>query len=380
LLLRIHFLHLININKYKLEIKLYFCQHQKMKILRLLLFPFSIGYGFVVVLRNLAYDLGLLKSQSFNLPVISIGNLSVGGSGKSPMAEYLIHLLKDKYKLATLSRGYGRSTSGFRSIEADSSSSESGDEPLQFKRKFHDITVAVCEKRAEGILRLAQDHELIILDDAFQHRAVKPGLSILLFEYSTLFKQQWLLPTGDLREPVWGIDRADIVVVTKCPEKLDMDQQNSIISRLRTNNVFFSFLKYGNLKSLNGITIERSLKSLNEKSKVVLLTGIANAAPLLTELSSYGSELIHHQYPDHHQFSDKNITKLVNAFNKLSGDDNLIITTEKDAQRLDGSGIREQLKALAIYYLPVEAEFKEPEKTRFNKLIEDYASKSAGNN
>jgi len=351
-----------------------------MKILRLLLFPFSIGYGFVVVLRNLAYDLGLFKSQSFDLPLISIGNLSVGGSGKSPMAEYLIRLLKDKYKLATLSRGYGRLSSGFRIIEADSSSSESGDEPLQFKRKFHDITVAVCEKRAEGILRLEQDHELIIMDDAFQHRAVKPGLSILLFEYSTLFKKQWLLPTGNLREPVWGIERADIVVVTKCPEKLDMDQQNSIMSRLRSNNVFFSFLKYANLKSLNEITIERSLKSLNEKSKVLLLTGIANAAPLFTELSSYGSELIHHQYPDHHQFSDKNITKLVNAFNKLSGDDNLIITTEKDAQRLDGSGIREQLKALAIYYLPVEAEFKEPGKTRFNKLIEDYASKSAGNN
>lgn len=380
LILRIHFLQLININKYKLEIKLYFCQHQKMKILRLLLFPFSIGYGFVVIMRNLAYDLGLFKSQSFDLPVISIGNLSVGGSGKSPMAEYLVRLLKVHYKIATLSRGYGRKTSGFLIVNTDSESAESGDEPLQFKHKFNDITVAVCEDRVEGINRLKQDNELIILDDAFQHRAVKPGLSLLLFEYSTLFKQQWLLPTGDLREPMWAIDRADLVVVTKCPEKLGMDQQNTIRSRFRTDKVFFSFLKYGTLISFNETTIERSLKSLNEKSKIILLTGIANAAPLHAELSSYGSKLIHHQYPDHHQFSDKNIAKLVSAFNELSGHDNLIITTEKDAQRLVMPGIREQLKEFPVYYLPVEAEFKEPEKTRFNKLIGDYASKFTGNN
>jgi tetraacyldisaccharide 4'-kinase len=149
-----------------------------MKLVRLLLFPFSILYGFGVILRNLAYDFGIFKSHKFELPVISVGNLSVGGSGKSPMTEYLVRLLKDKYKIATLSRGYGRKTSGFLYVDTNSLSSESGDEPLQFKRKFRDITVAVCENRAEGILRLEQDHELIILDDAFQHRAVKPGLSI----------------------------------------------------------------------------------------------------------------------------------------------------------------------------------------------------------
>ncbi|MFA6944723.1 MAG: tetraacyldisaccharide 4'-kinase [Pedobacter sp.] len=351
-----------------------------MKLVRLLLFPFSILYGLGVILRNLAYDFGIFKSQKFELPVISVGNLSVGGSGKSPMTEYLVRLLKDKYRIATLSRGYGRKTSGFLYVDSKSVSSETGDEPLQFKRKFRDITVAVCENRTEGILRLEPDHELIILDDAFQHRSVKPGLNILLFEFSTLFKQQWLLPTGDLREPLWAIKRADMIIISKCPEALDKEQQHAIRSRFRTDKVFFSFLKYGNLKSFNEKTPERSLNSINQKSRIILLTGIANAAPLFAELASYGPELIHHQYPDHHQFSDKNITKLVNAFNELIGDDNLIITTEKDAQRLRMAGIIEQLKDLALYYLPVEAAFKEPGMTRFNNLIEGYASKPAGNN
>ncbi len=351
-----------------------------MKLIRLLLFPFSILYGLGVILRNLAYDFGIFKSQKFELPVISVGNLSVGGSGKSPMTEYLVRLLKDKYKIATLSRGYGRKTSGFLYVDTNSLSSESGDEPLQFKRKFRDITVAVCENRTEGILRLEKDHELIILDDAFQHRSVKPGLNILLFEYGTLFKQQWLLPTGDLREPLWAINRADVVVISKCPEKMNSEQQNAIRSKFRTDTLFFSFLKYGDLKSFNENTPGRSLNSINEKSKVILLTGIAKASHLLAELASYGPALIHHEYPDHHQFSDKNIAKLVNEFKALSGEDNLIITTEKDAQRLRTAGIIEQLKDLAIYYLPVEATFNEPEVTRFNNLIEEYASKSTGNN
>jgi tetraacyldisaccharide 4'-kinase len=351
-----------------------------MKLLRLLLFPISILYGFGVILRNLAYDFGIFNFCKFQLPVISVGNLSVGGSGKSPMTEYLVRLLKDKYKIATLSRGYGRKTSGFRTVDTDSSSIDSGDEPLQFKRKFSDITVAVCENRVKGIQQLESNHELIIMDDAFQHRAVKPGLSILLFEYSSLLQNQWLLPSGNLREPLWAINRADIIVVTKCPEKINKEQHDKVMGRFKTKRLFFSFLKYGHLKSFDEVNPDRSLNSINQKSKVILLTGIANAAPLFATLSSYGSELIHHQYPDHHQFSEKNITKLVSAFNDLKGDDNLIITTEKDAQRLRTSDIGTKLKDLAVYYLPVEAEFLEPERTKFNNLIEEYASKPASNN
>ena len=234
-----------------------------MKILRLLLFPFSIFYGLVVILRNLAYDRGILASQGFDLPIISIGNLSVGGSGKSPMVEYLIRLLKDKYKIATLSRGYGRKSSGYLDVHLNTRSTESGDEPLQFKQKFSDITVAVCENRVEGVNRLKLKHELIILDDAFQHRALKPGLSILLFEYSTFFRQQWLLPTGNLREPLWAVKRADMVIISKCPEKISSSQKEVIRRKFSTDNLFFSFLKYGNLRPLNGSGSERSLNSIN---------------------------------------------------------------------------------------------------------------------
>ncbi|MFZ4101579.1 MAG: tetraacyldisaccharide 4'-kinase [Sphingobacterium thalpophilum] len=351
-----------------------------MKLIRLLLFPFSILYAIGVIARNLAYDVGLFRSQHFNFPVISVGNLSVGGSGKSPMTEYLVRLLKDKYKIATLSRGYGRKTSGFRTVDTDSFSIDSGDEPLQFKRKFKDITVAVCENRVKGIQELESNHELIILDDAFQHRALKPGLSILLFEYSSLLQNQWLLPTGNLREPLWAIHRADIVVVSKCPEKMSGEQHHVVTKRFKTKKLFFSFLKYGDLKSYNAVNPYRSLHSINQFTKIILLTGIANADPLIKELYTFGPELIHHQYPDHHQFSEKNITKLVNAFKGLTGDDKLIITTEKDAQRLRGTAISDRIKDLAFYYLPVEAEFMEPEKTTFNNLIEEYASKPTGNN
>ena len=351
-----------------------------MKLLRLLLFPFSILYAIGVIARNLAYDMGLLKSQHFNFPVISVGNLSVGGSGKSPMTEYLVRILKGRYKIATLSRGYGRKTSGFRVVDVNSSSIDIGDEPLQFKRKFRDITVAVCENRVTGIQELESKHELIILDDAFQHRALRPGLSILLFDYSSLFQKQWLLPTGNLREPFWAINRADIVVVSKCPEKMSGEQHDAIAKRFKTKKLFFSFLKYGELKSYNEVNPDRTLNSINQFTKIILLTGIANADPLLMELHTYGPQLIHHQYPDHHQFSEENITKLVNVFNGLTGDDKLIITTEKDAQRLRSKAISDKIKDLALFYLPVEAEFMEPEKTLFNNLIKEYASKPTGNN
>lgn len=353
-----------------------------MKLLRLLLFPFSILYAIGVIIRNLVYDIGIFKSQGFDLPVISIGNLAVGGSGKSPMAEYLIRLLKDKYKIATLSRGYGRQTSGFLYVNADSLSSESGDEPLQFKRKFKDITVAVCEDRVAGIRKLEKDHELIILDDAFQHRAVKPGLSILLFEYSSLFKSQFLLPAGNLREPLWESARADLIVVSKCPSTINLQEQKRLKAKLspdKDQKVFFSYLKYSNLQSLNDQG-ERKLNTLNSNTGLILLTGIANPDPVLDELHQYQPELIHHRYSDHHPFTEKNISKLAQSFHELTQEDKLIVTTEKDAQRLDMTGSGRLLRDLPVYVLPVETEFNEPEKTIFNQIIREYVSESSGNN
>ncbi|WP_079702203.1 tetraacyldisaccharide 4'-kinase [Daejeonella lutea] len=348
-----------------------------MKPFRLLLFPFSLIYGLGVMARNLAFDLGVLKSTEFDIPIISVGNLSVGGSGKSPMTEYLVRLLKDKYKISTLSRGYGRRSKGFRLVEQSSLSTETGDEPLQFKRKFKDITVAVCENRVDAIKRLRTDHELVILDDAYQHRKLRPGLSILLFDYNSISNFKMLLPAGDLREPVWEKDRADILVITKTPPGLDQADRQEILSMVKPRNqqeIFYSYLEYGNLKPFNCDMEERTLLSIKVTTQIILLTGIANPAPLLSEIGGYTQLVTHHKYADHHNFNKKNISKLVQAFNSAHAEDKIIITTEKDAQRLGSAEVQELLKSLPVYYLPVEAEIHEPEKARFNELIEKYAA------
>jgi tetraacyldisaccharide 4'-kinase len=354
-----------------------------MKALRLLLFPFSLIYGLGVMARNLAFDLGLKSSKEFDLPIISVGNLSVGGSGKSPMTEYLIRLLKESYKTATLSRGYGRKTAGFLIVEQAALSIHTGDEPLQFKRKFNDITVAVCEDRVEGITRLKNDHDIIILDDAYQHRAVKPGLSILLFDYNTIFNFNHLLPSGDLREPFWEKDRADILVVTKTPADLNHAERHAISKVLKPKKqqeLFYSFLDYGNLQALDPAAGQLPLLSIKVSTTVILLTGIANPAQLLSEIGGYTQHIIHHKYPDHHNFSKKNISKLVAAYSQIKNDDKVIITTEKDAQRLNSPELRELLTGFPVYYLPVVAEIHEPERAHFNDLIKTYATESTVNN
>lgn len=351
-----------------------------MKFLRLVLFPISMLYGFGVLLRNLAYDYGILKSRKFHLPVISVGNLAVGGSGKSPMTEYLIRILKWEFTLAVVSRGYGRKSSGFRKVDISDSVERVGDEPLQIKRKFEGITVVVDEDRVEAIEYIAWENELIILDDAFQHRAVMPGMSILLFEYSSFKNYQLLLPAGDLREPMSGKRRADIVVVTKCPQDINEAQKQVIAKKLDLNSnqsLFFSFLKYGTLKSLYDDRLSRPLSSLNFIDNIIVLSGIANPVPLLKQLNSFHVVVSHHEYPDHHNFTEKNIAKLVRDFNKLGSGENLIITTEKDSQRLSSPEFEKQLSGIPVFYLPIEADFTEPEKTSFDNLIIEYATKSA---
>jgi tetraacyldisaccharide 4'-kinase len=327
-------------------------------------------------MRNKAYDSGLFLSHKFDLPVISIGNLAAGGAGKSPMAEYIILRLKDRYKVATLSRGYGRKTKGFRRVETISTSEESGDEPLQFKNKFPKITVSVSEDRATGIEQLKADHEVIIMDDAFQHRRVTAGLNILLFDYNQLFDFQWFLPTGNLREPLSGRKRADIIVITKTPYHLAEAERERIIKRVNPyegQEVFFSYIEYSQLVQVNGSTT-RPLTSITKSSAIILLTGIANADPLIKELKNYSSSITHHQYPDHHDYSRKNILKLAQAFQDLKTDEKLIITTEKDMQRLRTSPDYELLSTFPVYYLPISANIHEP-KERFNRIIETYVTK-----
>ena len=266
------------------------------------------------------------------------------------------------------------------SFHPDASSKEVGDEPLQFKHQFPDITVAVCENRLIGIQQLERDHELILLDDAYQHRAIKPGLSILLFDFNKLFQAQWLLPTGDLREPLWGRKRADIVLVTKTPSHLTQEDRMRSISKIDPyphQKVFFSYLEYGSLQHMKNASCVRSLDSIHQSTQILLLTGIANADPLLQKLKYYSTNIDHHQYPDHHIYSKKNISNLVSAYHKLAAPDKLIITTEKDAQRLKYTALEILLDGLPLYYLPVQTMIHRLDKQKFDGLIETFAMKAS---
>jgi tetraacyldisaccharide 4'-kinase len=343
-----------------------------MKYLRWLLFPFSLLYGLVVIIRNWFYDAGLFKSREFDLPVICVGNLEVGGAGKSPMTEYLIRLLKDQYKLATLSRGYGRQTKGFILADTTSTATQIGDEPSQFKHKFPEVTIAVCEDRAEGITQLKTNHNLILLDDAFQHRAVKPGLSVLLFDHNHLQQPKLLLPAGNLREPFSGRWRADVMVVTKCPDGLSEAQMTTcyeLIAPLNWQPLFFSAISYQPLQDMQGKPVGFIIDA---DTTVFLLTGIANPKPLVQHIGQSTSNIIHYNYPDHHQFSLKNIAKLAGEFSACKSQKKAIITTEKDAQRL---GVHELLPAIAqlpVWVLPIGVNFLNNGQQEFDKLVTNY--------
>ncbi|WP_292945450.1 tetraacyldisaccharide 4'-kinase [Mucilaginibacter sp. 44-25] len=346
--------------------------YHPMRYLRLLLLPFSLIYGLVVVIRNWLYDAGLFKSRSFGIPVISIGNLEVGGAGKSPMTEHIVRLLRDDAKLATLSRGYGRQTKGFIEASASSTAAEIGDEPSQFKQKFPDITVAVCEDRVAGIERLKANHEVVIMDDAFQHRAVKPGLSILLFDYRNLQLPQLVLPAGNLREPFSGRWRTDVMVVTKCPETIteaDMTRCYHKLTSLSTQPLFFSAISYQPLRTLYG---EQTDIAIDRDTTIFLLTGIANPAPLVKYLEELGPSVIHHKYPDHHPFTTKNILKLADDFKACKAEKKIIITTEKDAQRLGVQHLQTILNGLPVLVQPIGIKLLNNAQVAFDQLITTY--------
>ena len=348
-----------------------------MQLVRLLLFPISLIYGLVVMLRNMAYDCNVFKTHRFKVPVILVGNLAVGGTGKSPMIAYLVGKLKPSFNIAVLSRGYGRSTKGFICATTDATSEQIGDEPLQLKSKFPDLTVAVCENRVQGISRLIDKHSLILMDDGYQHRAVTPGLSILLFDYTSLFKSQWLLPTGNLREPLSGRKRADIIIVTKTPENITQAQRQQSIARIKPyphQQLFFSYLEYGSLQALNAQGMPaRALDSINQSTHIILLTGIANAVPLLKKLNEYSTHIHHHQYPDHYAYQEDDITKLVNVYHGLPVNDRIVITTEKDMQRLKNTELKKHLNNLSIYYIPVQMVMHQPDQQIFDGMIEKFA-------
>ncbi|NNM22250.1 MAG: tetraacyldisaccharide 4'-kinase [Flavobacteriaceae bacterium] len=310
---------------------------------RKLLFPFSVLYDGVTSLRNLAYDKGWLESKRYEIPVICVGNLSVGGTGKSPMVAYLVEFLRKDFKVAVLSRGYKRKTRGFREVEVTSTVEEVGDEPLQFKQNFPKITVAVCEDRQEGIERLKEQAGLVILDDAFQHRKVDASLTILLTPFHDLFIDDLLLPAGNLRESRKGAKRADIIIVTKCPEDASYARLNEIqyeLNLLPHQQVFFSRISYDQL--IYGETETLPLEYLSDKP-FTLVTGIANPQPLLDHLQRKGYEFQYKRFGDHHAFSESEIHALRQH--------EIILTTEKDYMRL-----QPKLGKFALYYLPIKTE------------------------
>lgn len=347
-----------------------------MNLLRILLLPFSLVYGAIIFVRNKFYDWGFFTSNTFSFPIISVGNLEVGGSGKTPMVAYLIKLLQKEYKIATLSRGYGRKTKGFRWVKPDDTPLETGDEALQLKQKFQNVSVAVCENRVFGVREIMPNHQLILLDDAYQHRALKPGLSILLFDYHQLKRPRFLLPAGNYRESFGGRKRADLIIVTKSPKHILSAERQKIIADLNLfahQKIFFSQIVYD--ENLAHIFTKDTFKvaKITTKTTVFLLTGIAKPAPLISELKKHSQQIIHHAYADHHQFSPKNMLKLVSEFKNLAIADKIIITTEKDAVRLQEAKIYHLINDLPIYQWPIAVDFNNQNKIEFNQLIENYA-------
>ncbi|MDR0745869.1 MAG: tetraacyldisaccharide 4'-kinase [Mediterranea sp.] len=344
------------------------------------LYPVSFLYGMGVGLRNKLFDWEILRSKSFDIPIICVGNLTVGGTGKTPHIEYLIRLLQDKCHVAVLSRGYKRKTNGYVLAGPESTVRGIGDEPYQIKNKFSRISVAVDEKRVRGIEKLLRTEgygiEVILLDDAFQHRYVNPGLSILLTDYHRLFCDDALLPAGKLREPEKGKNRAHVVIVTKCPAGIKPIDFNIITKRLRLypyQKLFFSSLQYGRLTPVfpeTGIT-ERELPSLKSAEHVLLVTGIASPAVMEEEIRKYTRHIELLSFDDHHDFRDKDIKLITERFNKPEGK-KLIITTEKDATRLAAHpSVGEELKK-HIYALPIETKIIQNQEDTFNKLITAY--------
>nr|WP_315157976.1 tetraacyldisaccharide 4'-kinase [uncultured Flavobacterium sp.] len=340
-----------------------------MKLLRIFLFPFAIIYGAITSIRNFLFDIGFLKSYSFSIPIIAVGNLSVGGTGKTPQIEYLIRLLSSKYRVATLSRGYKRQSQGFLLADASVNAASLGDEPFQFFQKFPAIQVAVDANRKNGIEQLLSQKnipEIILLDDAYQHRKVKAGFYILLTAYGDLYADDYLLPTGNLRESRSGTQRAAIVVVTKCPKNLSNDEQIGIKMQLNlaeNQQLYFTFIDYED--SVYSKELQVKLADLENESKL-LLAGIAKPASFFEYLKKENDICL--TFPDHHHFSESEIIAV-----QKQAKGRKIITTEKDYVRLKDSILSEQL-----YYLPIRSSFISNEK-EFEQTILDYVGTSSRN-
>ena len=354
------------------------------------LLPLSWLYGLGVKFRNMLFDMNILKSKSYAVPVISVGNITVGGTGKTPHVEYLIRLLKDQFSVAMLSRGYKRKSSGYVLATPDTPMKMIGDEPYQIKQKYPKVTVAVDAKRTRGIEHLIHDDstketDVILLDDAFQHRYVKPGVNILLVDYHRSIIFDKMIPAGRLREPLKGKDRADIVIVTKCPKNLKPMEFRVLTKQMNLypyQQLFFTTLDYGQLKRIfpnnqNNLGIPNSLEDLGDY-QVLLLTGIASPKQIYYDVKPHAKDIRTLAYGDHHTFKQKDIQHINETFASMPSP-KIIITTEKDMVRLETTeGLSDEVKN-SLYVLPVRISFMLEGEATFNENIIGYVRKNSRN-
>lgn len=345
-----------------------------LRYLKFLLYPFSLLYGLIMWLRNRLYDSKVLTAVEFSLPVIAVGNLSMGGTGKSPHVEYLIRLLKDVYRVATLSRGYQRRTRGYVLAGARSTANDIGDEPMQFHRKFPDVTVCVGEERMLAIPQLVSDvpdTQVILLDDAFQHRSVKPGLNILITDYSRRFTKDHVVPFGYLREGRKGYLRANVIIVSKCPPDLGKEEMDAIrreIAPQPGQQLYFTALQYGQLYDL--FTAEPF--DPGQYDAVLVVAGIARPEPLLRHIQQSFKKVFLLPFADHYYYGPADVAKIQKELDDLPGARKLVITTEKDAVRLHLLQQEIEAAGLTIAVMPIEISFLDQAGDSFNNYIFDY--------
>ncbi|MEJ6755055.1 MAG: tetraacyldisaccharide 4'-kinase [Flavobacteriales bacterium] len=338
-----------------------------MKWYNWILLPISLVFWIITTLRNLFFELGLFKKNKFNIPIIGIGNITVGGTGKTPHSQYISELLQHNFKIAVLSKGYGRKTKDFQYVNIDSNTKDVGDEPLQMKKNLPNQIVAVDHKRVEGINKILNEHNevnCIVLDDAFQHRSVKIGLNILLCDYNNPIYNDWIMPVGLLRESRSEVNRADCMIISKCPENLSIGESLSIKKKLNfKKEIFYSKIIYDKIVSLKG---NKTLEKASLK-KVLLVTGIANFNPIIEYLESLNIEIKHLAYKDHFKYKKKDIDKIINNY-QTGNNERIILTTEKDAQKMKEF---EKLWNFPVYYLKVSVDFMW-NKDKFEEKIMNY--------
>ena len=351
-----------------------------MKPLSILLAPFAVLYGLIVKIRNLLFDYGILKSVLFDKPIICVGNISVGGTGKTPHVEYLLKLLSVNLKVATLSRGYGRRTKGFRSVTEESIATEVGDEPLQMKLKYPVVKVTVDADRVNGISTLIKENpdlDAIILDDAFQHRWVKAGLQILLIDFNRLITRDYFLPMGRLRDSVKEKRRAEIVIITKCPNELSHKQRVSIADELKLSpnqSIYYTGIGYGEPLAVFkefGIHLD-----LNGSQGVFAFAGIANPTFFYSHLENKVKLIKTYTFPDHFTFTENKISPIFESYLKNEVLGKAIVTTEKDAARLRGLPFLDEEIKKALFYIPIEVRFIDNQENSFINQILTYARKN----